>query len=153
MVEQNLLLLLVLMPFVSAAIAATLPEDARNAEAWLAGLTMLGGVFLLVILYPSIQDDGIVTRPVHWVSSIGLDLNFRIDGFAWLMMTLVMGIGLLVVIYARYYMSPDDPVPRFYACLLAFAGAMAGLVLSGNVIQMVVFWELTSLISFLLIGY
>ena len=65
----------------------------------------------------------------------------------------VTGIGLLVVIYARYYMSAQDPVPRFYSFLLAFMGAMLGVVLSGNLVQIVFFWELTSLFSFLLIGY
>ncbi|WP_306802318.1 proton-conducting transporter transmembrane domain-containing protein, partial [Escherichia coli] len=62
-------------------------------------------------------------------------------------------IGTLVVLYARYYMSPADPVPRFFSFFLAFMGAMAGVVLSGNIIQLVFFWELTSLFSFLLIGY
>jgi multicomponent K+:H+ antiporter subunit A len=75
------------------------------------------------------------------------------DGFAWLFSMLVLGIGALVSLYARYYMSPDDPVPRFFAFFLAFMGAMLGLVISGNLIQLVFFWELTSLFSFLLIGY
>ena len=66
---------------------------------------------------------------------------------------LVLAIGLLVVVYARYYMSPADPVPRFFAFLLAFMGSMLGVVLSGNLVQLVVFWEVTSLFSFLLIGY
>src|SRR6476620_358248 len=75
------------------------------------------------------------------------------DGFAWMFAMLVTGIGFLVVLYARYYMSPTDPVPRFFSLLLAFMGAMLGIVLSGNLIQLVFFWELTSLFSFLLIGY
>jgi multicomponent K+:H+ antiporter subunit A len=66
---------------------------------------------------------------------------------------LVTGIGFLVVLYARYYMSPEDPVPRFFAFFLAFMGSMLGVVLAGNLIQLVFFWELTSLFSFLLIGY
>jgi multicomponent K+:H+ antiporter subunit A len=66
---------------------------------------------------------------------------------------LVTGIGLLVAVYARYYMSAADPVPRFYAFFLAFMGSMLGIVLSGNLLQLVFFWELTSLFSFLLIGY
>ena len=61
--------------------------------------------------------------------------------------------GVLVVLYARYYMSSADPVPRFFSFLLAFMGAMLGTVLSGNLIQLVVFWELTSLTSFMLIAY
>jgi multicomponent K+:H+ antiporter subunit A len=83
----------------------------------------------------------------------GLNLVLRMDGFAWLFSMLVLGIGTLVSLYARYYMSPDDPVPRFFAFFLAFMGAMLGLVISGNLIQLVFFWELTSLFSFLLIGY
>eukprot|EP01036_Dinobryon_divergens_P049480 gene49480-66290_t len=66
---------------------------------------------------------------------------------------LVTSIGLLVILYARYYMGKDDPIPRFFSFLLAFMGAMAGVVLSGNIIQIAFFWELTSLFSFLLIGY
>src|SRR5690606_21318033 len=62
-------------------------------------------------------------------------------------------IGVLVVLYARYYMSEDDPVPRFFSFLLAFMGSMLGIVVSGNVILLSVFWELTSLSSFLLISY
>ncbi|MCZ2089483.1 MAG: monovalent cation/H+ antiporter subunit A, partial [Burkholderiales bacterium] len=65
----------------------------------------------------------------------------------------VTGMGTLVVVYARYYMSPDDPVPRFFSFFLAFMGAMLGIVLSGNLIQMAMFWELTSLASFMLIAY
>ena len=66
---------------------------------------------------------------------------------------LVSGMGLLVIVYARYYMSPDDPAARFYSLLLGFMGAMLGVVVSGNLVQLVVFWELTSVFSFLLIGY
>jgi len=77
----------------------------------------------------------------------------RIDGFAWLFTGLISGIGALVVLYARYYMSAEDPVPRFFSFLLAFMGAMTGVVISGNLIQLAFFWELTSLFSFLLIGY
>src|SRR5690606_32532760 len=72
---------------------------------------------------------------------------------AWLFIALIQGITLLVVLYARYYMSPKDPVPRFFSFLMAFMGAMVGVVLSGNLIQLVMFWELTSLTSFLLISY
>src|SRR5690606_7350024 len=58
-----------------------------------------------------------------------------------------------VIMYARYYLSPQDPAARFYSLLLGFMGAMLGVVVSGNLIQLVLFWELTSIFSFLLIGY
>ena len=153
MVAQNLLLLLVLAPFVSAALAATLPIGARNGECWLAGLTMVLALVVLGMLYPDVTEGGRVIARVDWIDTVGLELAFRIDGFSWLFMVLVAGIGFPVILYARYYMSPEDSAARLYACLLAFAGAMSGLILSGNIIMLVVFWELTSLISFLLIGY
>ena len=66
-----------------------------------------------------------------------MNLILRLDGFAWMFCMLVFGIGALVVLYARYYMSPEDPVPRFFSFFLAFMGAMVGVVLSGNIIQLV----------------
>ena len=108
---------------------------------------------VVIATYPRVTNGGIVQYNAAWVPELGLEFNLRMDGFAWLMATLITGIGLLVVLYARYYMSPADPVPRFFSFLLAFMGAMLGIVLSGNLIQLVFFWELTSLFSFLLIGY
>ena len=66
---------------------------------------------------------------------------------------MILGIGLLVILYARYYFSERDSLGRFYAYLLLFMGAMLGVVLSENLIQLLIFWELTSLSSFLLISY
>ncbi|WP_343738522.1 monovalent cation/H+ antiporter subunit A, partial [Achromobacter sp.] len=79
--------------------------------------------------------------------------TLRMDGYAWLFALIVSGMGALVVLYARYYMSPEDPVPRFFSFFQAFMGAMLGVVLSGNLIQLVLFWEMTSLASFMLIAY
>ena len=99
------------------------------------------------------MQGGVARHEIAWMPTFGLSLTIRIDGFAWLFMVLVTAIGLLVVLYARYYLSPKDPAARFFSCLLAFMGAMGGLVLSGNLVMLVVFWEMTSLFSFLLIGY
>lgn len=147
------LVLLVLLPFIGSVLAALLPTNARNRESTLAALIALGGVVQLVLLYPRIAAGEVIRQQIAWLPSLGLDLVFRVDGFAWMFAMLVLGVGFLVVVYARYYMSPSDPVPRFFAFFLAFMGAMTGVVLSGNLVQLVVFWELTSLFSFLLIGY
>ena len=90
---------------------------------------------------------------IDWMPALGLAFSLRLDGFAWMFTLMVTGIGFLVVVYARYYMSSNDPVPRFFAFFLAFMASMLGVVLAGNLIQLVLFWELTSLFSFLLIGY
>src|SRR3546814_13608983 len=66
---------------------------------------------------------------------------------------MILGIGLLIIIYARFYLAAGDSMGRFLSFLLLFQGAMLGIVISDNVLMMLVFWELTSLSSFLLIGF
>jgi multicomponent K+:H+ antiporter subunit A len=150
---STLLALLVLLPLLGSLSAAFLPSHARNAAAWLAGITALSCVGLVASLYPEMASGEVVRWAVPWMPQFGLELYFRMDGYAWLFAMLIALMGVLVVLYARYYMSSADPVPRFFSVLLAFMGAMLGIVLSGNLIQLVVFWELTSLTSFMLIAY
>ncbi|MBN9368149.1 MAG: monovalent cation/H+ antiporter subunit A [Comamonadaceae bacterium] len=143
----------ILLPFLGSLLAALLPANARNTESTLAGLIALTCAVQVALLFPEIADGGVLRQDIAWLPALGLNLVVRMDGFAWMFCMLVLGIGSLVVLYARYYMSAADPVPRFFAFLLAFMGAMVGVVLSGNLIQLAFFWELTSLFSFLLIGY
>src|SRR4051794_34936940 len=153
MPDSLLLISAVSLPFIGAIVAGLLPTHARNAAAWLAGATTLVGLALVWAAYPTVAAGGVVRHTSEWMPTLGLDFSLRMDGFAWLFAGLVSGVGALVVLYARYYMAAEDPVPRFFAFLLAFMGSMTGVVLSGNLIQLVFFWELTSLFSFLLIGY
>src|SRR3954464_2573426 len=147
------LLAVLVLPFAGSFIAALLRVNARNAEAWLAGAVALTAFCLIGAAYPNVTNGGVVGWRTDWVAELGLAFVLRLDGFAWAFAMLITGIGFLVVLYARYYMSPSDPVPRFFSLLLAFMGAMLGIVLSGNLLQLVFFWELTSLFSFLLISY
>ncbi len=148
-----LVALVVLLPLIGSVCAALMPANARNAEAWLSGSVALACTVLVAIQYAAVDDGGVVRATFAWMPQYGLELYLRMDGFAWLFALLVSFIGTLVVLYARYYMSPKDPVPRFFSFLMAFMGAMLGTVLSGNLIQLVVFWELTGLTSFMLIAY
>jgi multicomponent K+:H+ antiporter subunit A len=145
--------LIVLLPFLGSLCAAFLPSNARNAAVWLSGLITVSCLVLVCLLYPQIGAGEVVRATSTWVPEIGLGFYLRMDGYSWLFALLISLIGALVVLYARYYMSPEDPVPRFFSFLLAFMGSMLGIVLSGNLIQLVVFWELTSLTSFMLIAY
>ena len=145
--------LLIILPLIGSLVAALLPANARNAESTLAGCIALFCVVQTALYFPEIAHGGVLRQEITWLPSLGLNFVIRMDGFAWMFSMLIMGIGALVVLYARYYMSPADPVPRFFSFFLAFMGAMSGVVLSGNIIQLVFFWELTSLFSFLLIGY
>ena len=147
------LITLILLPFIGSLLAAVLPANARNTESTLAGLIAVFCTVQAALCFPDIANGGVLRQEIVWLPALGLNLVIRMDGFAWMFCILVLGIGALVVLYARYYMSAADPVPRFFSFFLAFMGAMVGVVLSGNIIQIAFFWELTSLFSFLLIGY
>ncbi len=153
MTDDVLLTILIVLPFVGSLLAATFRPNARNSEAWLAGGVALVCLFLLISAYPAIVEREVLRSEAEWIPALGLGFSLRLDGFAWMFALLVTGIGFLVVLYARYYMSPNDPVPRFFSFLLAFMGSMLGIVIAGNLIILLFFWEMTSIFSFLLIGY
>jgi multicomponent K+:H+ antiporter subunit A len=144
---------ILLLPFAGSFVAAVLPTRARNGESLLAGAVSLAIAIGVGLQFPRIADGGVITERIAWLPSAGIDLVLRIDGFAWMFAMMISGIGALVALYARYYLSPDDPAARFHSQMLGFMGSMLGVVVSGNLLQLVVFWELTSLFSFLLIGY
>src|SRR5699024_9186414 len=108
---------------------------------------------LSTALFGAVTEGMVVRLDLPWAPALGLFFSLRIDGLSWLFLMLISGIGLLVGIYARYYMARSDSLVRLCTLLLGFMGAMLGIVMAGNVIQLVFFWELTSLFSFLLIGY
>ncbi|MGH8966852.1 MAG: proton-conducting transporter membrane subunit, partial [Actinomycetes bacterium] len=89
-----------------------------------------------------------------WIASLGFDVDFRLDSLSWMMALLVSGVGALVLIYCGSYFREHDPhLWRFTAVFTAFAGSMLGLVLSDNLLLMYVFWELTTVFSYLLVGH
>jgi multicomponent K+:H+ antiporter subunit A len=153
MSHEALLLTLLALPFVGSVVAGMAPNTPRNREAWLAGAVALAAHALAWLAYPEVSGGGVLRSKLDWAPSLGLAFSLRMDGFAWMFTLLVTSIGALVMMYARYYMSRSDPTPRFFGLLLAFMGSMLGVVLAGNLIQLVFFWELTSVFSFLLIGY
>ncbi|MFZ5594967.1 MAG: monovalent cation/H+ antiporter subunit A [Pseudomonadota bacterium] len=147
------LLLIILFPLLGAALPAVAVRWGRNASAGAAAGVTAIPLALLLFETPRVLAGGTIEAGWRWVPAIGLDLTFRLDGLGFLFALLILGIGLLVILYARYYLSQRDPVGRFYVFLLLFMGAMLGIVLSDNLLLLLVFWELTSLSSFLLIGY
>ena len=147
------LLVWLVLPFAGCVVAALLPTNARNLESSFSALVALAVAVPLVLLYPQISAGAVISERLAWLPGLGVDIVVRLDGFAWMFALLVSAMGLLVIVYARYYLAPDDPAARFYSLLLGFMGSMLGVVVSGNLVQLVLFWELTSVFSFLLIGY
>ena len=95
----------------------------------------------------------VVFNSYQWIPSLGISLDFKLDGLSLLFSLLITGIGSLVYFYASYYLKNNPYLNRFYAYLTLFMGAMLGLVLSDNMISIFMFWELTSITSFFLIGF
>lgn len=149
---MNLLLVLII-PFAGALLPPLAMRFGRNACALTA--MAVAAVTLLQAAVPILQVFHGAPASLHlaWLPGAGLDLSLRMDGLAALFVLLVTGIGLLVMLYARYYLSEKDPPGRLYGLLLVFMASMLGVALSDNLLLLLVFWEMTSLSSFLLIGY
>jgi multicomponent K+:H+ antiporter subunit A len=145
--------LLLALPFALAIVVLIARNVSRVTTAWLAGAAPLLGLGILALLTPQVLAGAVPSVSHDWIPQIGLMFSLRLDGLAWMFALMVLAIGGLVVMYARYYLGEREDAPKFYAYLLLFMGAMLGMVLAGNLLLLAVFWELTSISSFLLIGY
>lgn len=144
---------LVAIPLIGAVLPPIFKSHLRLDPGLAAAIVAGAALACLATLTPAPFRGETLIVAWQWLPSIGLDLAFRFDGLGMLFAYLIVGIGLLVIVYARYYLKAEDATGRFYAFLLLFMGAMLGIVLSENLLALLIFWELTSLISFLLIGY
>ena len=145
----------VMLPFLGAFLPPLVERVTGNRTLLACGAAALPALALVLLFNPArkVFAGETLHSTLSWIPSLDLSLAFRLDGLALLFAILVLGIGLLVILYARYYLSAKEKAGRFYAYLLLFMGAMLGVVTSDNLLLLVVFWELTSLSSFLLIGF
>ena len=148
-----ILLVLTLLPFAAAVLLALCSRARRGVHMAIAGVASAAGLGLLLSAAPSVLAGTPVVARLSWIPALGLDLSLWLDPLGLLFAGLILGIGLLVVIYAQGYLAKDEPTGRFLAFLMLFQGAMVGIALSSNILLMLVFWEMTSLSSFLLIGF
>ncbi len=147
------LALIVLLPFIGAVLPALMIRTGRNACAAWTGAVTAAALLILLVQAPRVLAGEVLHYRLEWLPGLGLDVNFFLDGYGLLFAGLILFIGLLIITYARFYLAKEDPMGRFMAYLLLFQGAMVGIVLSDNILLLLIFWELTSLTSFLLIGY
>lgn len=147
------LLLMILLPLAGAALPLLTERLGRNLCAMAAAIAPLAVLGLLIHHLPSVLSGDILYFRLPWLPVLGLDVSLRLDGLGMMFGLLISGIGLLVILYARYYLSEQDSLGKLYAVLQLFMMAMLGIVTADNILLLVVFWELTSLSSFLLIGF
>ncbi len=143
----------VLAGFAAAVFAPLIQRTLRDRAGWVIALLPFGITVYLGSYLARIADGRTFEQSFAWIPSLGIDLAFRMDGLGLVFALIISGIGVLVVLYGSGYLKHDPLLGRFYAYLLMFMGAMLGVVLADNLITLFVFWELTSISSYLLIGF
>jgi multicomponent Na+:H+ antiporter subunit A len=148
-----MLLSLVLITLVAAPVALLARAAPRPPFAWLLALVPFGAFVAFATAAPAVLDGREVVNVLPWVPAMGLELRLVLDGLSLFFALLVSGIGTLIVLYTGAYMAGDASMGRFLMALFVFMGAMLGLVLSDNILTLFLFWELTSVSSYLLVGH
>lgn len=147
------LLWIPILSLLASVIASVTGNLNRTTSAWLTAIFPAIALVIAIYYTPAVFAGETLLYSLQWIPALGINLSFRLDGLALLFVFMILGIGLLVILYARYYLSEKDSMAKFYAFLMLFMTAMLGIVLSNNIIQLWVFWELTSVSSFLLISF
>ncbi|MBY6159383.1 monovalent cation/H+ antiporter subunit A [Mameliella alba] len=151
--QSSLLPIIALLPFLGALVPGIMIRAGRTATATFTAVPTILALVMLGTLAPGVMNGTVYTMSIPWLPQLGLEAAFFLDGLGLMFACMILGVGLLITLYARYYLSGEDPVGQFYTYLLLFQGAMLGIVISDNIVLLLIFWELTSLSSFLLIGY
>ncbi|MBA3899502.1 MAG: Na(+)/H(+) antiporter subunit A, partial [Bacteroidetes bacterium] len=147
-----MMFLLVVSGFVLSIVAPFIYLKYKRVAPFLLALYPLI-LFIYFLTQITAVGLGPVTESYQWVPLLGINFSFYLDGLSLVFSLLISGIGFLVLIYASEYMKKDLYAHKFYLFFLLFMSSMLGLVLSSNLVVMFVFWELTSISSFFLIGH
>lgn len=145
--------LVAIAPFIAALLAPLIHRLAGSYAGWILAIVPAGIFMLLLRLAEPVVAGGTVQAAIGRVPSYGLTLAFFLDGLSAIFALTIAGVGALVVLYAGAYLKGHKHQGRFLAYLLAFMGSMLGLVLADNMLALFMFWEATSITSFLLIGF
>lgn len=126
-----------------------------GARAFAVAALIPGAAFVhAAVMTPAVIAGEEVFETIAWIPQLGLNLSMNMDVLGWVMTLIVTGVGALVLLYCRWYFHDDaTSLGQFAGVLLGFAGAMYGLVLTDDLIMLVMFWEVTSILSYLLIGH
>ena len=152
--DTSVLPIIILLPLVlGTTLVSWLKQFSRGVTALGAIGVSLSSFLLLLSQAPVIFDGAVITQTWSWLPQLGIDFSFRLDSLGLLFALLISGIGTLIYIYAYYYLNPKNSLSKLYLLLMLFMAAMLGISLSNNLIILLIFWELTSISSFLLVGY
>ncbi|WP_337867440.1 putative monovalent cation/H+ antiporter subunit A [Meiothermus sp.] len=142
-----------IVAFLGALTAPWLYRWLGSAAGWVLALLPLGLAVYFASLLPDVVGGQTLRHSLAWVPSLGVNFSFYLDGLSLLFALLITGIGAFIVIYSGGYLKGHPDLGRFYLIILLFMASMLGLVLADNIVTLFVMWELTSLTSYLLIGF
>ncbi len=146
--------IVILAPFMAALLVPFIYRHIPNRNiGWFVIIIPLTLFLIMVSFIPAISKGKTFIHTIKWIDTAGINFTTYLDGLSMIFVLLITGIGALVVLYSIYYLSEREALGRFYAYLLLFMGSMLGVVLSDNLMVLYVFWELTSISSFLLIAF
>ena len=152
--DTSVLPIIILLPLILGTfLVLWLQKFSRGVTALGAIGVSLSSFILLLTQAKPVFDGSPVLESWQWLPQLGIDFSFRLDSLSLIFALLITGIGTLIYIYAYYYLNPKNSLSKLYALLMLFMTAMLGISLSNNLIILLVFWEMTSISSFLLVGY
>ncbi|MFH7765586.1 monovalent cation/H+ antiporter subunit A [Acinetobacter sp. BSP-28] len=151
--DMSVLPIIILLPLVLGTTLVSWLKFSRGVTALAAIGVSLSSLTLLLMQAKDVFNGATITQTWAWLPQLGIDLSFRLDALGLLFCLLISGIGTLIYIYAYYYLSPRNSLSKLYLLLMLFMASMLGISLSNNLILLLIFWELTSISSFLLVGY
>jgi multicomponent Na+:H+ antiporter subunit A len=143
----------ILLIFIAAVISPVIIRPLKKVYGIILGIAIIPILIYFLSLIGKInQGDKIITS-YTWFNYPNIEFSFLFDGLSLLFTIIIIGIGILIFIYSNAYMKHHEHLGRFYLYMLIFMGSMLGLVLAGNLISLYIFWELTSISSYLLISF
>ncbi|MDR0236424.1 monovalent cation/H+ antiporter subunit A [Acinetobacter sp.] len=152
--DTRVLPIIILLPLIlGTTLVLWLKQFSRGVTALGAIGVSLSSFVLLLTQAKTVLNGHAILEQWQWLPQIGIDFSFRLDALSLIFSLLITGIGTLIYIYAYYYLNPKNSLSKLYSLLMLFMAAMLGISLSNNLIILLVFWELTSISSFLLVGY
>ena len=146
--------LAIMIPFIAALIIPLVHKKvSRSYIGWVVFIVPAALFVYLASFIPSMAEGNTIVHTWNWIPSIGINFTSYLDGLSMIFGLLITGVGALVVIYSIYYLDHDEMLYHFYVYLLIFMGGMLGVVFSDNIMVLYLFWEMTSISSFLLIAF
>ena len=149
----EIITLAVILPFILAFAIPPIAKRAKNIVGWVATAIAAVSFGLIFSVSKTIIDGGVIEGSFNWIPSAGISFSIYADGLSMLIGFLASGIGVIIMSYSNGYMSHEEDLGRYYKYLLLFMASMLGMIFSANTIQLFIFWELTSITSFMLIGF